>query len=242
MSRISGIFISSPFFNSRNIPNYIKAGFCFILSLVLAPILLQNAAPIPSSLYRYATIILSELLLGIILGFVVSLIFSAMQMAGQLIDMQIGFGIVNVFDPQSGQQIPLIGNFKYILALLVFITINGHHVLIDTLFYSFKVIPIMQVVIPYQITAFIIDLVGEMIIIALKISLPVLIAIIITDVALGILARTMPQMNIFVVGIPAKIFIGLFVLTLALPIFIYALGVWFNAMFQDVYRVLYILQ
>jgi flagellar biosynthetic protein FliR len=183
-------------------------------------------------------VVSGEFLLGLIFGFVSQLILYAVQMAGHLLDMQIGFGIVNVFDPQFGQQIPLIGNFKYIMALLLFLVTNGHHMLITALFASFKLIPVTGVVFHASLAEFIVDLVSGIFTIAFKISLPVLVAILLTDVALGILARTMPQMNIFIVGVPGKILVGIFTLSLAFPFYIAFLEVGFNGMYQSIYHLL----
>ena len=162
----------------------------------------------------------------------------AVQMAGHILDVQIGFGMVNVFDPQFGQQIPLLGNFKYILALMVFLATNGHHILLSALVASFKLVPVTGVVFPTSLAGFILDMVSGAFAIAFKISLPVLVSLVLADVAFGILARTMPQMNIFVVGIPAKLIIGIFALMMALPFYIAMLEVGFGGMYRDVYRLL----
>ncbi|MBC8016285.1 MAG: flagellar type III secretion system protein FliR [Sporomusaceae bacterium] len=236
--RISGIFIMAPIFGSRNITGPVKASLALLITYILFPILFNPAAVIPDHFLPYLFIVAGELLVGLILGFVSSLIFTAIQMAGQLLDMQIGFGIVNIIDPMSGQQAPLIGNFKYILALLTFLITNGHHVLLSALFASFKLIPVTGVEVNIAITAFIIDIIGGMFILALKISLPVIASLLLTDMALGILARTMPQMNIFVVGVPGKIIIGIFVLSIALPFYIFFLEMAFDGMYKNIFSVL----
>lgn len=238
-ARISGIFTTAPVFDRKTIPLYVKAGLSAIFTLILFPLLIQSATPqFQFNLLGLVFITIGEFLFGLIFGFVASFIFSAVQMAGQLLDMQIGFGIVNIFDPQSGQQVPLIGNFKHLLALLLFLATNGHHILLSALFNSFKIIPLTQVNFPSEITPFILDIFVGVFIIAFKISLPVLIALFLTDVALGILARTMPQMNIFIVGVPGKIIVGIFVLSLALPVYVFFLEVAFNGMYSDIYRLL----
>ncbi|MCX7779284.1 MAG: flagellar biosynthetic protein FliR [Negativicutes bacterium] len=235
--RISGIFTTAPIFGSRNVPTYAKSGLALALACLLAPIV-HTPNTSPDALPAYILIVMGELAIGIMIGYVASLVFSAVQIAGQLLDMQIGFGIINIFDPQSGQQMPLIGNFKYILALLVFLSTNGHHFLLTALTSSFKLIPVGSSIWNTAITAIFVDIVKGIFIIAFKISLPVLVAVFLTDIALGILARTMPQMNIFVVGVPGKIIVGVFVLSLALPFYILFLEVAFNGMHQDVYRLL----
>ncbi|SDF39280.1 flagellar biosynthetic protein FliR [Sporolituus thermophilus] len=238
-TRITGILITAPVLGSRNIPVYAKAGFALILSYILAPIVIQrNLAIVPEQIWAFVFLVIGELLLGLSLGYISSMIFYAVQMAGQLLDVQIGFGIVNILDPQSGQQLPLIGNFKYILSLLVFLATNGHHILLSALFTSFKIVPVGAVVFRPHLTDLIVDITFNVLIIALKISLPILAAIFLTDIAMGILARIMPQMNIFVVGVPGKIIVGIFILALTLPFYITLLEVGFSAMYKDVYRLL----
>lgn len=237
-TRISGIFTAAPIFGSRNFPVYAKAGLALLISYIIFPLVYSAKAVIPDQMLAYAFMVISELLIGLLIGYISTFVFSAVQMAGQLLDMQIGFGIVNVIDPQFGQQIPLVGNFKYILALLVFLASNGHHVLLSALFDSFKMIPVTGVVFNTHIVELVVDMMFTLFITALKISLPILSALLLTDMALGILAKTMPQMNIFIVGIPGKIIIGLFVLALAMPVYIAFLEVGFNGMYRDIYRLL----
>jgi flagellar biosynthetic protein FliR len=241
-ARISGIFTAAPIFGSRNLPIYLKAGMALIFSFIIFPLIYSQQTVIPASFFGYIVIVASEYLLGLIFGFISSLIMAAVQMAGHLLDMQIGFGIVNVFDPQFGQQIPLLGNFKYILALLIFLATNGHHILLTALFTSFKLVPVTGIVFNGSIVQLAVDLIIGAFTIGFKISLPVLVALLLTDVAFGILARTMPQMNIFIVGVPAKIFVGLFTLSVGLPFYVVFLEVGFNGMYQDIYRLLAMFQ
>ena len=236
--RISGIFMMAPIFGSRNVAGRIKASLALIITYIIFPLIFDTNTVIPNQFLSYFFMVIGELIIGLILGFISSLVFSAIQMAGQLLDMQIGFGIVNMLDPLSGQQAPLVGNFKYILALIVFLATNGHHVLLSALFASFKLIPVTGIVVNVAIAQFVIDIIGSMFILALKISLPVLVAVVLTDMALGILARTMPQMNIFVVGVPGKIIVGIFVLSIGLPFYIFFLEMAFDGMYKNIFRIL----
>lgn len=236
--RISGIFMMAPVYGSRNVAGRVKACLALIITYIIFPLLFNPNTVIPDHFLSYFFMVLGELLIGLILGFVSSLIFSAIQMAGQLLDMQIGFGVINLIDPLSGQQAPLVGNFKYILALILFLVMNGHHVLLSAVFASFKLIPVTGMLVDAAITQFIIDIIGNMFILALKITLPILMALLLTDMALGILARTMPQMNIFVVGVPGKIIVGIFVLSIALPFYIFFLEMAFDGMYKNVFRIL----
>lgn len=240
-ARISGIFMALPFLGSRNIPGYAKAGLALLLSYIILPMVLATKVVLPADFLPYMALVVSEVLLGLIFGFVASLIMQAIQMAGHVLDLQIGFGIVNVFDPQFGQQVPLLGNFKYILGLMLLLATNGHHVMITALVASFKLVPVTGVVLPPSLAAFILDLVSGAFVIGFKMTVPVLLALLLTDVALGILARTMPQMNVFVVGVPGKIIIGIFTLGMAIPFYVAFVEVGFNGMYHDLYRLLSLL-
>lgn len=236
LTRISGMLLASPIFGSRNIPKVTKIGFSLLLSLIVLPLLASSTINIPQTLGSYAFLIIGELLFGLTIGFAISLIFYAVQMTGNLLDMKIGFGVVNVIDPQAGHQVPLIGNFKYILALLLFLLFDGHHILLTAVVNSFKVVPITQMEFKPAIAAMIVDMVSAIFAFGFQITVPVIAAIIITDMSLGILARTMPQMNVFVVGIPGKIIIGILLLTVTLPFFKNFLEVGLHGTFRDVYR------
>lgn len=236
--RVSGIFTAAPVFGGRNVPILIKAGMSLIFAFVMLPVLSQTITPIPGSFLLYIFLVLKEYLVGLIIGFTASLLFTAVQMAGFFIDTQIGFGMVNVLDPMFGQQIPLIGNFKYILALMVFLATNGHHMLIWGLMGSFEVVPVTHVLVHATLPALFVDLISGIFIIAFKLSLPVVVTLLLMDVGMGILARTMPQMNIFIVGMPGKILVGLFILSIAMPFYITFIEVLFNGIYANINQVL----
>ena len=150
-ARMSGLFTLTPIFGARNIPVYVKAGLSLLMSYILFPLLAQPDVIWPTnSFLAYSFLVICEFVMGLMFGFAASLIFSSIQMTGHLLDTQIGFGMVNIIDPQFGQQIPLIGNFKYILALLIFLVTNGHHVLLSAFLSSFKLVPIMHAGVPSQ--------------------------------------------------------------------------------------------
>ncbi len=235
LTRVSGIFLLAPFFGSINIPVYIRAGTAFAIAMVLFPVIDQQGIPqIPQSVVGYMLAVIVELIVGWLIGFVAYITFAAIHMAGKLLDMQVGFAVVNVVDPTSGQQIPLLGSFLYNLGIIIFLVTNGHHMVISGLFESFQMIPVLGATFDLSISDLMVDMTGGIFVTGMKIALPVLFAILLTDVGLGVLARTMPQMNIFVVGIPAKIVIGLFVLSIALPFYILFLDVMFNEMYGNI--------
>lgn len=210
--RVTSFFIMMPLFSYRTIPTTLKIGLGFFLAWIMfytidAPILEINGA--------YFLLIMKEALIGIMVGFVAYLILSAIQIAGGFIDFQMGFAIANVIDPQTGAQSPITGQYFYIFSLLFLLSVNGHHLLIDGIYYSYQFIPIDQAWIPFgdeSLVAFVLKTFSTMFIIALQMSLPVVGSLFLVDVALGIIARTMPQLNVFVVGLPLKIGVSFLVI------------------------------
>ncbi len=235
LTRVSGIFIVAPFFGSINIPQYIRIGTALAMSVVLFPVVDQLAVvQAPATILGYALAVLAELFVGWLIGFVAYISFSAIHMAGKIMDMQVGFSIVNVMDPTSGQQIPLIGSFLYNLGLIIFLVTNGHHMIIAALFESFRAVPMLGMTANPDLTMLIANFTAGIFSTGMKIAMPVTFAILLTNVALGVLARTMPQLNIFVVGIPMQIVVGLFVLSILVPFYILFLDVLFNEMYGNV--------
>jgi flagellar biosynthetic protein FliR len=156
-----------------------------------------------------------------VMGYITYAVMSAIYVAGQLIDTQVGFGIANVMDPISNIQIPLTSNFYYIFIILVFLLLNGHHMLVRALFQSFEAIPVGQFAVTGEFLTLTISVITTMFLVAIKISAPIIAAIFITDIVLGVLSKTMPEMNVFALGMPLKIIIGLAVIMVT---FVYANG------------------
>src|SRR5690554_354018 len=202
--RFSALFIITPIFSSAVIPALVKVGLSFTMAIVSMP-LLAGTHSMPSTEYLILIEVLSEFLIGLVIGFIVLLTFTAIQLAGHFIDMRMGFAIVNVTDPIHGYTMPLMGQFKNILAILLFLAINGHHILINSIHRSFILIPPGGVSFNNRIFEIVFRYSAEIFIIAFKIALPVYATLFIVDIILGFLTRTIPQLNIFVVGLPLKI-------------------------------------
>lgn len=220
--RISGLFLIAPVFSSRNIPGIVKIGLSGLIALLTVP-LIPPVEP-TSDVLSYVLLIITELLIGLTIALLVQLVFASIQLAGQLIDMQMGFFIVNVIDPEHGTQVPLMGNFKFLLALVVFLIIDGHHMLIRAIINSFSFLPIGVNIIDQNLIIFLIDAFKSLFITALQLSAPTVGALFIVSVALGIINRTVPQMNVFMVGMPAKIGIGFAIIFISMPLYIYLLS------------------
>ena len=212
--RMSGLFILSPIFGRRNVPTVFKIGFSLFLTIILINTLEVPELGLFNNIFMYVVYIVKELVVGMIIGYVTYVIMSALYLAGQLIDMQVGFGMVNVIDPMTNIQIPLTSNFYYMYTILIFLTMNGHHMLIQALFESFEMIPVEQVTFNTGLMENIALIMKDMFLIAVRIASPIIAAIFVVDVILGVLSRTMPEMNVFMLGMPIKIIVGLLVIAI----------------------------
>lgn len=233
--RTSGIFLISPFFSSQNVPNIMKVGFSIILSVLIT---LTLDVKVDYTDITFVSIIIKELMVGFVIGFISYAFFSTFYVMGQIIDMKIGFGMINVMDPQHRVQVPLMGNFYYILAFLLLLSINGHHIIINALIDSYNFIPIGKFVIKEDSAFLLVDVLAKSFATGFKLSAPIVIIIFLTDLLLGILSRTIPQINVFIVGMPLEILIGLLIISVSMPIF-YAMatGV-FNQTVETIYNFL----
>lgn len=238
-TRISGIFVSAPIFSSRNIPSRVKILLTIFISLVLMPGLTQKYMfAVPDSLLSYMLCVLMEFIIGISIGLVMEIFFAIIQVAGQFLDTQIGFGIVSVMDPQTGIQLPVIGNFIQMLFTIVFFASDLHHVFLMALINSFETLPLNNAVLHPQSSILILDLFVSMFKTALEIAVPLMMTTLLVDISMGMLARTMPQMNVFVVGIPLKLAVGIFMLSVLLPTYIYVIKVAYGGVSQNIYKLL----
>lgn len=235
--RVSGVFVITPVFGRRNVPAIFKVGLSFVLSTILINTV-EARGELYTDIFSYSFLVARELIIGLIIGFITYLVFTSIYIAGQIIDMEIGFGVVNVLDPQNNVQVPVMGNFLYIVALLIFITVDGHHMIISALHKSFQMVPVGSGVFSNQLIGDMVKMFGDTFIIGFKIGAPVVAAIFLTDVALGILARTIPQMNVFVVGMPFKIIVGMLTIMIMIPAFLVILDVLVSNMAEGIYRAL----
>lgn len=239
MARYSGIFLITPIFASKVIFTRIKIGLALLMAVVTFPVLSQmQSAVIPEHVVSMILDIVRELAIGFMLGFILFLVFAAIQLSGQFVDLRMGFRIANVFDPLTGSSSPIIGQFKNIIATLVFMAVNGHLIVVKNLYRTFKVIPPGRAVFPHSLWQFLFRESGDLFLIAFKIALPVIGTVFVVDVILGFLARSVPQMNIFIIGLPVKIIIGFILLLLSLHIVISFYNDLFQQTFQEMIKLI----
>lgn len=218
--RVSAFFVSVPFFSYRTIPPQVRIALAVILSWTMYYTLNIEAIPIDGN---YILLILKEAIIGLMIGLVAYIIMTVVQIAGGFIDFEMGFAMANIIDPQTGAQTPLMGQFFNFLILFVLLAINGHHLILDGIFYSYRFMPIDQVFPDFgndNIAEFVIRTFGSVFAIAFQMSAPIVATLFLVTMALGITGKTVPQLNIFVVGFPIKIAIGFLVLIISMGVMI----------------------
>jgi len=184
------------------------------LTMVIKPTI--GAAP--ADMYTFAIAAAHEAVAGFLIGTSISLVLQAAMMAGAFLDLQIGLGLSQTLNPITGVPISLIAQFKYFLALVVFLSINAHHVMLGAFVHSYDSMPAPTMAMMPAIQTSFVELITRLSIMALQIAAPVMAVSIIVDASLGIINKAVPQMQTFMVGLPAKILMGLIALSIALPV------------------------
>jgi len=216
--RVSAILVMFPFFSARVIPTLIKAGLALVITIVLFPVINNQMVAFPGTLLGVAQLILAELIIGMTLGLMVQIFFEGVRMMGQMVGFQTGFAITNVLDPQSGMQVSIFANTAYLLAIVLFLLLNGHHILLNAVKSSFDIINVGSFGLNVGMLKKMTKISGDMFVIAVKIGAPPIAALLFTNLAFGLITKLMPQMNIMIVAFPVQICIGLFFFGISLNV------------------------
>ncbi len=217
--RVTAFLVTLPLFSYRTIPAMYKIGLAFFLAWLM---FFSIDPPVMEIDYFYFMLIFKEVIVGLTVGLIAMVLMYAIQVAGGFIDIKMGFMMANVVDPQTGAQTPLMGGYLYTFALLFLLAIDAHHLLLDGVYYSYQFIPLDQLIIPFgneNILMHVVTTFNTMFIIAFQMSMPIVGCLFLVDVALGMIARAVPQVNVFVIGFPIKIFVGFLLLVLVMPAF-----------------------
>ena len=221
VSRLSGLFLLAPVFSSQMIPMRIKVMALLVLSAAMTPLVTaEQQAFLPTDAISLMVLIGKETVIGLAMGFAVSMVFSAVQVGASLIDTSIGFSLANIIDPLNSSHSSVFGSFYTMVATLSFLAINGHQYMLLGFKKSFDIIPITGMPKFTAIFSNVIEIFGQLFLIAFQIAAPVLVTLLLVDIVLGIVSRVVPQMNVFFVGIPLKIGVGLGAVIIALPAFV----------------------
>jgi len=213
--RISGILAVMPVLGSRTIPARIKAAFVLVLGLALLPVVRVPA--LPDNALAMGVGLAAEFLIGMVLGLGIRVVFTGIELAGELMGTQMGFGVVQLFDPMSSHQTPLVSNFQTILASMVFVSLNAHFMVVKTVASSFDLVAPFGAGLSAALTEDVVRLSQGLFVIALKLAAPVTATLLLINLILAMLGRTVSQLNVFLLSYPLTIAGGFLAMGAALP-------------------------
>lgn len=215
--RTGAFLMSLPILNAPSVPVLFRIGLALSASILLVPVLPSFSLPYLSDGFSLGVAAAGEILLGLLAGMAVRLVFEGLQLAGQLAGYQMGLAIAEVIDPATEEQVALLSQFNTLMATLIFLAINGHHAFIRCLVESYEIVPPMGFHVHGPVMERLIRLSAELFIVGLKAGAPIIVALMLSTVSFGLVARTVPQMNIFIVSMPLNIGVGLLFIGLSLP-------------------------
>ncbi len=208
--RLSLVVFMLPVFGGDSAPKVVKGAVCMVLTLAVFPALSVSGHAMPEHPFDLIRILASEAVLGLTLALAIEFVFAAIQTGGQLLGFQMGFTMINIADPMTGTSVSITSHFLYLVSLLTFMTLNGHLYMLQALAKTFEVIPPGHLVIGPAIVHQILDLSSIMFSLAVKIAAPVIASLFLVELALALMGRAAPQMNLLQLGFPLKIGVGFF--------------------------------
>lgn len=216
--RLSLVVFVLPVFGGESAPKSVKGALCIVLTLAVFPSLKVSGLAMPKHPFDLVSILFSEVVLGLVLSLAIQFIFAGIQTGGQMLGFQMGFTMINIADPLSGESTSITSHFLYLVALLTFLTLNGHLYMLSALTQTFDAIPPGQLVIGPAVVHQILDLSSIMFSLAVKVAAPVLAALFLMELAMALMGRAAPQMNLLQLGFPLKIGVGFFFMGLLFTI------------------------
>lgn len=236
--RVSSMTLMIPIFDSRNIPAMVKIGLCLSLALLVHQTLHRETFVFIGELIPFIIGVAGEILVGAMMGLVIRILFAAVQLAGELAAFQMGLTIANVIDPMTSTQVSIMSQIIYFAAILIFWCLDGHHLIIRVIVDSFRTIPPFGMNPSPGLFEFLMQRVVDMFVVGMRIGAPLIVSLLLTTLVIGLVARTVPQMNVFMVAMPVKIFIGLVFLAISLPMMARLMAVLFSDIRRDLLTVI----
>ena len=218
--RISAIMFALPIFGDQTTPVRVRILLSVALAFLIYPLISPDwLAIMPTSFIAFAILIIKELLIGLMIGYVARIAFDSMVSAAKIVSFQMGFGTANLFMPSADYPMDSFTGFHRTLMILLFFSLNLHQIYISALVETFAVIPSGGIQLKPGLGLFLINLTASLFVVAIKLAAPILIALMFAMSALGLIARTVPQMNVFVLSFPVSFFLGLLIYIACLPFF-----------------------
>lgn len=216
--RVGVVLFLFPFFSSRLIPLQCKAGLCVLLAALFYPVVSVGETHLPTSAAGLGRLVLAELTVGAVLGFLVQIFFEAVSMMGQVAGFQTGFSITNIIDPQNGVQVSVLSNLASLVALTLFLALDGHHLFLQALKESYDIVPVGGLALREDPLLELMNRAGEMFTLSIRMGAPVIVGLLFMQAALGLLSKAIPQMNVMIVAFPLQIVLGLFFFGVSLKV------------------------
>jgi flagellar biosynthetic protein FliR len=210
-----------PVFGNRSVPPPAKIGLGVFVSIMLFSMIQGVAGDLPDETFSFILIVAKEIVVGLSLGFLTKFVVAGIQMAGEIVGVQMGFGVARVVDPGFQSQISIVAEFQVFLMLLFYLALDGHHFLLRGLFQSYQSIPISKTLMNGNVGNHVVNIAAGMFRSAVKIGAPVIATLLLTNMALGLIARTVPQMNVFIIGLPLRLIVGFLGLILTVTLFLH---------------------
>ena len=219
LMRISAMFVAMPLFSMRAVPARVRLILSLAMTLFVMP-LLPPLTIVAMFSYAGLVIALQQVAIGLVMGFILQLVFGAVVFAGQGVALGMGLGFASMVDPENGQQVPVVAQFYVMTTMLVFLGMNGHLVLIKMLLDSFTTLPIGMTGLTLHDLWLTAAFASRLFAGGVLLSMPIVISLLLVNISFGVAARAAPQLNIFSVGFPATLFLGMMLLWLTLPSFL----------------------
>jgi flagellar biosynthetic protein FliR len=217
--RVSVLVFLLPILITEEVPTRFKAGLSFFLSIVIFPALPAASIPIPANLMAYILLALKEIYIGAVMGFAGTFIFAGLRFAGAWIDSETGFNMTQIMNPMAGEEDTALAHLIFILFILILLETGGHVFYLQALAESFRLIPLTGAhMASGGMVAVFATMTAESFLLGMKVAAPVVATLFVSSIALAIIARIMPQMNVWMVGMPMKIALGMMTLMFALPL------------------------
>lgn len=239
--RVSAVLVTMPIIGNAYVPRQVKGGLSLLMTIIIYPVVQQDLSAVTLELFPLLWRMAAEVAVGIIIGFTARFVFAGIQFAGDVIGFQMGFSMANVFDPSTSQQVSVIAEFQYMMAMLIFLFVDAHHIFLTAIVDSFRLLNLADLRFSGELFQQLVTLSGYVFVIAVKISAPIVAVLLFVNVGLGVIARTVPQINIFIVGIPLQIFVGLIFVGITAPIFLKVTMHLFQGLAGDIHELLRII-
>ena len=224
-ARVTSLFVSAPVFGNREVPSQVKIALSAVISFAILPVVRTTLdKQVPADLYSTVNTLLCQIAIGLLIGLVVSFLFVAVRVAGGIVDYQMGFTQASTFNPQFNETVSPISNFQYQYSLVLYLLGNGHWLMLAALVHSFTRLPATQMIYNEHSRIVMTDLMFQFLVAGIQIAAPSAAVLLITDIAFALLNRAMPQMQVFYVGAPVKILVGLTVVIAVMPLFTVVVG------------------